>query len=72
MRTIYLPAIERRVSIGQYVQAIKLAKQYLDREFKHGLNCWWPCSGQDIVNQFRDSIQDRINQAIPYIARGQQ
>lgn len=70
MRTIYLPAIERRVSIGQYVKAIKLAKQHLDREFKQGLNCWWPCSGQDIVNQFRESIQDRINQAIPYIERG--
>lgn len=72
MRTIYLPSIERSITIGQYVRAIKLAKKHLNKEFKQGLNCWWPCSGQDIVNQFRDAVQDRINQAIPYMLRGQQ
>lgn len=69
-RTIYLPAIERSVTLGQYVKAIKMAKDNLEAEFKHGLTCWWPCKGKDIMRQFRNGIMDRINQAIPYSQRG--
>lgn len=70
MRCIYLPAIERRVSLGQYVAAIRLAKANPHREFKHGLTCWWPCSGADIIRQFYAGIVDRINAGIPYVERG--
>lgn len=69
-RTIYLPAISRSVSLGAYVTAIKLAKRFPDREFKHGLTCWWPCPGRDILRQFREGVKDRINQATPYMQRG--
>ena len=69
-RTIYLPAIERHVTLGQYVKAIKMAKANLDMEFKHGLTCWWSCTGRDIMRQFRDGVTDRISQAIPYSERG--
>jgi hypothetical protein len=69
MRTIYIPAIEKSVSIGQYVKAIKIAKANPDKEFKHGLTCWWPCLGRDIVSQFFDGLTDRINQSIPYVDR---
>jgi len=69
-RAIYLPAINRRVSIGAYVKAIKLAKANPDAKFKHGLTCWWPCTGREIKVQFRRGIHDRINQAIPYAQRG--
>ena len=69
-RTIYLPAISLRVTIAQYVKAIKLAKANPDAEFKYGLTCWTPCTGKEIVRQFRAGIHDRINQGIPYSQRG--
>ncbi len=53
-----------------YIAGVKLAKQNLDKEFKHGLTCWCPCTGKDIVKQFLNGIQDRINQAISYKNRG--
>ena len=70
MKTIHLPALERSVSLGAYVRAVKLAKENPDREFRHGLTCWWPCSGKDILRQFREGMTDRINQGIPYKFRG--
>ena len=70
MKSIYLPAIERHVSLRQYLDAVKLAKVNQDSKFKHGLTCWWSCTGKDIMDQFFEGVQDRINQAIPYIKRG--
>ena len=69
MRAIYLPAIEKHVSLSQYIKGVKLAKNNLEMEFKHGLTCWWPCTGKDIVRQFREGMNERINQGIPYIKR---
>ena len=71
-RTVYLPAIDRRVTIGQYVKAIKLAKANPDAEFKQGLTCWWPVTGREIMRQFMDGVQDRITAGISYSARGMQ
>lgn len=70
MRTIYLPALERHVTLGAYVRAVKLAKSNPAAEFRHGLTCWWPCTGADIVRQFREGIHDRINQGVRYVDRG--
>jgi hypothetical protein len=69
-RIIYLPAIERRVSLAAYVAAIKTAKAHPEQIFKHGLTTWWPTAGREIVAQFRDGMHDRINQATPYRGRG--
>ncbi|KKN74246.1 hypothetical protein LCGC14_0391850 [marine sediment metagenome] len=69
MRVIHLPAIDKTVSLKAYVAAIKLAKANPDQEFKHGLTCWWACTGKDIMRQFWEGTQDRINQAIPYTER---
>jgi len=66
----YIQVREKKISIPAYIQGIKLAKSNLDREFKQGLTCWFPCTGQDIVNQFRAGLNDRINQSISYIQRG--
>ncbi len=70
MRVIYLPATGKRIPLKAYVQGIKLAKANPTAEFKHGLTCWWPCTGKEIMRQFRRSIHDRINQNIPYHQRG--
>ena len=72
MRTITIPAIDRVVTINQYVKAVKLAIANPESEFKHGLTCWWPCKGKDIREQFLAGIMDRINEAIPYIDRGKE
>lgn len=70
-RKVYIPGVERWVTLGQYVQAVKLAMSNPDREFKTTLCQWTPGTGRQIWNEFRRSIHDRINQAIPYIQRGQ-
>ena len=70
MRTIYLPSIERRVTLGEYVKAVKIAIASPQMTFKRGLTCWWPVSGAEIRRQFMTGVMDRINQGIPYTARG--
>ena len=69
-RMITLPAINKSVTLGQYVSAVKTAKANPGMEFKHGLTCWWPCKGSDIVRQFVEGIHDRINQGVSYNLRG--
>ena len=72
IRTVSLPAINRSVTLGAYVRAIRLAKANPDAEFKHGLTAWWPCTGREIMAQFRAGMHDRINQRVPYRLRGMQ
>ena len=69
-RVMTLSAVNKTVTLGQYVKGIKKAKANLDVEFKHGLTCWWSCTGRDIMRQFREGMMERINEAIPYIQRG--
>jgi len=70
IRAITLPALNKTVSLGAYVKAIKAAKANPDVEFKTGLTCWWPCKGSQVMLQFRDGLMQRINEARPYIERG--
>ena len=60
MRYIELPAVAKRVSLRQYVAAIRTAKANPDLEFKHGLTCWWPCTGAQIMRQFREGCRERM------------
>ncbi len=69
-RTIHLPAIDRTISLAAYVRAVRLAKASPTAMFKTGLTTWWPTTGAEIMTQFRDGMNDRINQAIPYSERG--
>jgi hypothetical protein len=70
MRTIYLPAIDERVSLAAYVAGVKQSKANPSVTFTHGLTCWWPCTGEEIIRRFCEGIHDRINQAVPYSRRG--
>ena len=72
MRYIMLPAVHetKGVRLGAYVRFIKAAKASPDVEFKHGLTCWWPVSGAEIMKQFREGLSERISQAQPYHMRG--
>lgn len=68
MRVICCPGApprKRYVPLGIYVRAIKAAKANPSTEFKHGLTTWWPTSGAEIMRQFRQGMNDRINRAQP-------
>ena len=69
-RVMTITAINKQVTLGQYVKAVNLAIKNPDAEFKYGLTTWWPTKGKEIREQFRDGIHDRINQGIPYSERG--
>jgi hypothetical protein len=69
-RTIRLPAIDRTVTLVSYINLVRLAKGYPTAVFKTGLTTWWPTTGAEIMQQFRQGMTDRINQAIPYSQRG--
>ena len=60
-RSVHLPAINKRVPLGAYVAAIKIAKAHPNTTFKTGLDTWWPTSGAEIVEQFRAGMHHRIN-----------
>ena len=70
LRTIRLPALGRTVSLADYNQAVRLAKAFPTAVFKTGLTTWWPTTGAEMIQQFREGMTDRINQAIPYSQRG--
>lgn len=69
-RKVYVPGYERYVTLGQYVEAVKMAKRNPGREFKHGLTCWWAVTGEEVVRQFVDGMQARISEGISYSQRG--
>lgn len=70
MRAVHLPALDRSVSLGAYVSAVRRAKASPTTEFRQGLDCWWPATGAQIMRQFRRAMHRRISEAVPYIARG--
>jgi len=70
MRTIHLPALGRHVTLAAYLQAVRMAKASPDMTFKTGFTTWWPTTGAEVMQQFREGMTERINQAIPYIQRG--
>lgn len=51
----------KRVPVAAYVAAVKLAKALPCATFKTGLSSWWPTTGAEVVEQFRDGVTDRIN-----------
>ena len=70
IRVISLPALDKVVSLKAYIKAVKLAKANPHTTFKTGLTTWWPTTGEEIMRQFRKSMHERINDAIPYCNRG--
>jgi hypothetical protein len=71
-RYVTVSATGKRIPLGAYVAGVKLAKANPCATFKHGLTTWWSVTGAEIMEQFREGMHDRINQAVPYAARGEQ
>jgi len=72
MRVIHLPAIDKVVPLGAYVQAVRIARANPQKMFSSGFTTWWPTTGAEIIEQFRQGMMQRINEAVPYIQRGLQ
>lgn len=70
MRTIYLPAIEKSVTLKAYLAAVKHAIANPTAEYKHGLTSWWTTSGAEIRRQFLEGVHARINDRTSYSVRG--
>jgi hypothetical protein len=62
---IYVPGIDRTVSVAAYCAAIRKAKANPDATFPYTLEGWWPGTGADIVRQFRKAAHNRITAGRP-------
>lgn len=67
MRTIYLPALGRHVTLTAYLRAVRMAKANPEMAFKTGFTTWWSTTGAEVMEQFREGM---TQQAIPYVQRG--
>lgn len=61
MQQVIVLANGKQISLGKFVQGIKLAKANPRATFKHGLTGWWPVCGREVVHQFFTMVQDLIN-----------
>jgi hypothetical protein len=66
---VYIPAIDRQITLGQYLKVYRTAKANPEVEFTCGLTTWWPTKGRDVVQQFVDGMMERISDGIPYSKR---
>ena len=59
----YLPAINRRITAGEYAKAIKAIRAAKpEQEFKQSFQAWWPKTGADIIKwEIVPAIHERIN-----------
>ncbi len=62
--SIYVPGFGHWVTVRAYMAAIRKAKANLDETFHYGLTCWTPCTGREIMAQFREGIHERINEEL--------
>ena len=69
-RAIYCPGPRKWLTLGQYVQAVKMAKANPAATFKCGFSSEWPLTGAEAFGEFMAGLEDRINQAEPYSERG--
>ncbi len=67
-RYITLPS-GKKVGLGAYVNAVKVAKAEPNVYFKDGFDGWGQY-GYQVVASFWRGVEDRINQAVPYMQRG--
>ncbi len=70
MRTVFLPALNRTVSLAAYLTAVRDAKAHPATTYAHGLTTWWPTTGAEIRRQFLRGLMERINAGVPYLQRG--
>jgi len=56
---------DQDVSLTAYLRAVRAAQANPQATFKTGLTTWWPTTGAEIMQQFREGIADRINQGTP-------
>jgi hypothetical protein len=65
MRTIYLPALGRHVTLAAYLQAVRMAKANPDMTFKTGFTTWWPTTGAEVMIGSGGSRLDNKDAPLP-------
>ena len=58
---VSLPALRKRVPLGAYVRAWRLAKANPERTFSTSLRWNSPATGAQVLHEFREGLHDRIN-----------
>jgi hypothetical protein len=64
MKTIYLPATHKYITVSQYVSAYYKVRKYPEAIFPHGLNSWYSKTGKEIQKEYTDAIHERINERV--------
>ncbi len=50
-----------RITVPAYLAALRMAKANPDQTYARGLRNWWPCTGAEIMREYREDMHDRIN-----------
>ena len=62
MRTLYLPATRKTISLRAYLDGYAMVKANPTATFSFGLTTWWPgISGAEILEQYRAEFRAVIN-----------
>lgn len=61
MRTLYLPATRKTISLRAYLDGYAMVKANPTMTFTHGLTCWWSCTGAEVLEQYRREMNAVIN-----------
>ena len=66
-KLIYCPGPDKWLTVGQYVSIIKKVKSLpLDTQYPQTFCSWAGGTGHDILREFLEGINDRINRNSPY------
>lgn len=60
----------RRVTLASYLATIRAAKANPEARFARGLRDRWPCTGAEILADWRAAAADRVNRHRPHYGHG--
>lgn len=61
MKTIALTMDGFQMSIPDFIKAIRKAKDNPKLTFSRSIKGWWPATGEEILREYRQMINDKIN-----------
>ncbi|RPH88510.1 MAG: hypothetical protein EHM66_00445 [Deltaproteobacteria bacterium] len=61
MKTVALAIDHYHIPIPQFIRAIKTARENPEKLFKRSIKCWWERTGAQIIQEYREIIDENIN-----------
>ena len=61
MKTIALTMDGFQMSIPDFIKAIQKAKANPELMFSRSIKGWWPATGREILREYREMVNDKIN-----------